>query len=90
MSRSTSERLTRVEEQMKAQASKLGTFALAQRETRDEVRSFRTELFKLLNPLKEDVAKHGESIVWLKRLSWGLVALATGMVGKVVMAGIGQ
>jgi len=61
------ERLARLETKIENIEAKQGYLALTQKETRDEIRVFRTELFKLLNPLNSQVSKHDESIRWIKR-----------------------
>lgn len=73
----SSERLAKVE-------AKMGYIALAQKEIRDEIRVFRTELFKLLNPMISDTSRQGESIKWLKRFTWLITSAVVGIVIKVV------
>jgi len=80
------ERLTRMEETQKFHGDKLDIQAQFSRETRDEIRDFRRELFRVINPMNQTVSKHGESISWLKRYAWtgvpALLAAIKAMAGS--------
>jgi len=76
-----SERLRRIEAQFAEQKGKLDMSCLLAKETRDELRAFRTDLFDFINPLKSEVSRHGESIKWIKRFVWVPI---TGFVGMII------